>query len=426
MQKNPKIHLSDFILAFSRVLDFVSPQVANHHLRVAIIASEIAQAFGVSRRETAEIFLAATIHDIGVFSMQEKFEALEFEMANPHLHAERGYLLAKEYNLFSGAAKIIRHHHTHWDHGSGRRSLGEEVPLGAHILHLADRIEVLICRNTEILSQKKHIAAAIKCHSGKLFMPELLEAFEDLAVRESFWFDATSPEIPQIIADREALPHHELNTQELLGISRIFSHVIDYRSTFTAVHSAGVSAVASLLAQMMGFSDTECVMMTIAGFLHDIGKLAIPPEILDKPGKLTEGEFNIIKSHVYHSYRVLEGVAGLGTIHTWGALHHERIDGTGYPFRLKGNSLPIGSRIMAVADVFTAVTEDRPYRSGMTGEHALKVIQDMAQNSALDHSIVGIASTYFGHLNDIRIQEQRKASAGYQSIKQLLNGGQRS
>ncbi|MFO0752796.1 MAG: HD domain-containing protein [Thermodesulfovibrionales bacterium] len=420
MQKSPKIRLADFILAFSRVLDFVSPQIANHHLRVAIIASAIAEAFGMPRRETAEIFLAATIHDIGVFSLREKFEALEFEMANPHLHAERGYLLTKDFTLFSGAAKIIRHHHTPWDYGNGCRSAGEEVPVGAHILHLADRIEVLIFRNAEILSQRRHITAAVRCHSGKTFMPELLEAFDALAVKESFWFDATSPEIPQIIAERKVLPRHELDIGELLNISRIFSQIIDYRSTFTSVHSAGVSAVSSLLAQMMGFSDNECMMMSIAGYLHDIGKLAIPPEVLDKPGTLSEEEFNTIKSHVYHSYRVLEGVAGLDTINTWGSLHHERIDGTGYPFRLRGSSLPIGSRIMAVADVFTAVTEDRPYRSGMTGEHALRVIKDMAQGNALDHSIVSVASTCFGLLNDARIQAQQKAGECYQPIQQLL------
>ncbi|MBZ0155273.1 MAG: HD domain-containing protein [Alphaproteobacteria bacterium] len=421
MLENLKVRLSDLILAFSRVLDFVSPQVANHHLRVAIIASEIAQSFGVSRQESSDIFLAATIHDIGVFSVREKFEALEFEMANPHLHAERGYLLVKDYNRFSRAASLIRHHHTPWASGEGCTSNGEEVPIGAHVLHLADRIEVLIYKNMEILSQKKHIVSAIRCHSGKMFMPELVEAFEDLAVRESFWFDAISPEIPQIISDRGRLPDHELDITELLNISRIFSNIIDYRSSFTAVHSTGVSAVSSMLAQMVGFSDSECVMMTVAGYLHDIGKLAIPPEILDKPGKLTEEEFNIIKSHVYHSYRILEGVAGIETINTWGSLHHERIDGTGYPFHLKGSRLPIGSRIMAVADVFTAITEDRPYRKGMAGEHALKVIQGMAQNNALDHSIVGMASTYFGHLNDVRIEAQRKAGEGYQSIKQLLS-----
>jgi HD-GYP domain-containing protein (c-di-GMP phosphodiesterase class II) len=170
---------------------------------------------------------------------------------------------------------------------------------------------------------------------------------------------------------------------------------------------------------MIGFSEIECRMMSVAGYLHDIGKLAVPSEILEKPARLSNEEFNIMKSHVYHSYRILEAVSGLDIINTWASFHHERMDGKGYPFHIKGGELSLGSRIMAVADVFTAITEDRPYRKGMSGEHALKIIEDMAKNSSLDQSIVGIASTYFRHLDDIRINAQSKAAAEYMAVKNL-------
>ncbi len=412
-----RIKLSDLIMTFSRVLDFVNQKVSNHHLRVAVIASAIARESGMISQDLNDVFLASAIHDIGAFSTKEKFDALEFEMINPHVHTERGYLLVRHNKHFLNIANIIRYHHLAWSEGEGRQFNGEDVPPGAHILHLADRIEVLINRNQEVLDQRDAIRESILSRSGSTFMPELVEIFESLSLRESFWFDAASPEISRRILDTNAIPGVELNIEGLTHISRLFSNIIDYRSPFTAVHSSGVSAVATTLAQMTGFSEIELDMVRIAGYLHDVGKLAVPLEILDKPGRLTTGEFNIIKSHVYHSYRILEGVPGLETINMWGSLHHERIDGTGYPFHLKGSELPMVSRIMAVADVFTAITEDRPYRKGMNGKEALRVIEDMAGNNALDHSIVGIASAYFKHLNDVRIEAQEKAREGYLSVK---------
>lgn len=413
---NIRIKLSDLVLSFSKALDFVNPKVANHHLRVAIIANEIAKAYGLTRQEINDIFLASVIHDIGVFSEHEKIDALKFEIENPYLHAERGYLLIKDFDMFLSVSKLIRYHHIPWAEGEGHRFNGEEVPVGGHIIHLADRIEVLIDEQQEILNQGKNIVNTVKSRSNKIFMPELVEVFESLTAKEYFWFDAASPEIDQIILDRNTLPDIELDMEGLLSIAKLFSHIVDYRSPFTAVHSAGVSAIATLLAQMIGFSEMECQMMSVAGYLHDIGKLAVPSEILQKPAKLSVEEFNIIKSHVYHSFRILESVKGFDIINTWASFHHERMDGNGYPFHIKGNELPIGSRIMAVADVFTAITEDRPYRKRMSGEGALKVIEDMAKNGALDQSIVSVASMYFRHLNDARLDAQLRAAEEYLDI----------
>jgi len=415
---NIRIKLSDLILSLSKSLDFVNPKIANHHLRVAIIASEIAKEFGLSQQEISNIFLASTIHDIGAFSLKERLNIIKFEIENPYQHAEKGYLLIKDFPLFSDISKLIRYHHISWAEGDGKYFHGEDVPISSHAIHLADRIDALINKEAEVLSQRQAIMDIIKSHSNRVFVPELVEAFENLTMKEYFWFDTISPEIERIILDRDLLPNIELNIQELLNITRLFSHIVDYRSPFTAVHSAGVSAVATVLAEMIGFSETECKMMRVAGYLHDIGKLAVPSEILEKPDKLSTHEFNVMKSHAYHSYRILEGITGFDTINAWGSLHHERINGKGYPFHLKGSELQMGSRIMAVADVFTAITEDRPYRKGLSGEESLKVIEGMAKNNALDLNIAGAANTYFIHINDVRLEAQIKAREEFLAIKQ--------
>ena len=200
-------------------------------------------------------------------------------------------------------------------------------------------------------------------------------------------------------------------------MSKLFSYIIDFRSRFTATHSSGVAASSEALSRLVGFSERECRMMRIAGHLHDLGKLAVPAEILEKPAKLTEDEFNIIRSHTFYTYRILEPIGDLDVINTWGSFHHERLDGSGYPFHHKAQDLSLGSRIMAVADVFTAITEDRPYRKEMPSERALQVLQQMADSSALDSNIVSLLRVHFDEINSSRIAAQAGASKEYQEFR---------
>jgi HD-GYP domain-containing protein (c-di-GMP phosphodiesterase class II) len=157
-------------------------------------------------------------------------------------------------------------------------------------------------------------------------------------------------------------------------------------------------------------------MMRIAGFLHDLGKLAVPTEILEKPGKLTPEEFTVIRSHTYYTYRILDTLDDFDTINTWGAFHHERLNGKGYPFHHTGDVLSLGSRIMCVADVFTAITENRPYRAGMSLSDALTVLRTMAGSNSLDPEIVSLLTNNTSDINTARIAAQTTSSAAYNTI----------
>ena len=126
---------------------------------------------------------------------------------------------------------------------------------------------------------------------------------------------------------------------------------------------------------LMGFSAWECQLIRVAGNLHDLGKLAVPAEILEKSGQLTDAEYNLIKGHSFYTYHILEAIDELEIITAWAAFHHERLDGSGYPFQISGDQLSLPARIVAVADVFTAITEDRPYRVGMDPDQALSVLR---------------------------------------------------
>ncbi|MCG0276504.1 MAG: HD domain-containing protein, partial [Thermosediminibacteraceae bacterium] len=378
MIKEPKIQLLDLIMSLSEAVDLISPAAANHHFKVAYIAFSLGTELQLPVEQLTELVLAGILHDIGALSLKERLEALQFEFQNPHQHAEKGYLLLKNYTPFRKVAELILYHHVSWNFGAGAEYKGKEVPKGSHIIHLADRVAILIGGQQEVLGQAKEILKRVESQSGKMFMPELVEAFKSLAFKESFWLEAASPSIGSILSNRIMLPTLELDMEKLTDIAKLFSQIIDFRSRFTATHSSGVAASAELLAKLAGFSGRECQMMRIAGYLHDLGKLAVPPEILEKPRQLTKEEFEIIRCHPFFTYRILEPLKELYEITTWASFHHERLDGNGYPFHYSGHDLPLGARIMAVADVFCAITEDRPYRKGMTKEEALNVLDEMA------------------------------------------------
>ncbi len=412
MLKNIFIPLFDMVMCLSEAMDLISPAIVNHHKRVAYISFSLAREMGLPVEEQNNLILAGLLHDSGALSLGERLSTLNFETDNS-VHAETGYYLLKNFAPFSYIARLVRYHHLPWDNGQGETAGNQSVPEGSHILHLADRISVLIDSNREILGQREDILNKIKPLMGKLFMPRIYEAFLNLAEREYFWLDATSSKIISILSHSAKLKNILLDINGLLELGKLFCQIIDFRSHFTATHTCGVAASAEVLSQLWGFSDRECKLMRVAGYLHDLGKLAVPVEILDKPAGLSKDELYIIKSHTYYTYRLLSLIEDFDMINAWASLHHERLDGSGYPFHLEASHIPLGSRIMAVADVFTAITEDRPYRKGMSQEQALGTLERMAESSALDPSIVSVLKLNFDKVNSFRIDAQVKGAEEY-------------
>jgi len=393
--------------------------VVNHHKQVAYIAYSLGKELDLTTAERSQLVFAGALHDIGALSLKERLDALKFDNENLHMHAEAGYTLLKTFKPLANAASIIRHHHVLWEGGKGSQFKGRPVSIHSHILHLADRISVLFDPKQDISQQVGLIIEKIADQSDKMFIPDLVQAFRSLAVKEYFWLDLSSPSINSVLRRRVQTNNIDLNMDGLLNVACLFSQIIDFRSHFTSTHSSGVSACAKAIAHKVGFSYRECRLIRVAGYLHDLGKLAIPKEILEKPEKLTPAEFAIIKRHTYYTYRILESIVDINAISQWAAFHHERLDGNGYPFHLNSSEIPLGSRIMAVADVFTAITEDRPYRKGMKDCEVLKILQKMADDSALDSMIVSVVKSNFDDINSLRKEAELESANKYRNFLNL-------
>ncbi len=142
---------------------------------------------------------------------------------------------------------------------------------------------MLIQKKDEVLSQVPSICRRIREEADKMFMPDVVDAFNNLASKEYFWLDIMSPSLQTGFSQTFKQATIGLTSEDMVSFSRLFSRIIDFKSSFTATHSSGVSAVAVRLSRLLGFTEADCRLMQIAGYLHDLGKLAVPSEILEKP-----------------------------------------------------------------------------------------------------------------------------------------------
>ena len=415
-----RVNIFDMAMAIAKVVDMINTAIGRHHLQVAYLAYQLADALALSDDEKFEIFIAGLLHDIGAFSLQERLDLLEFEDTQPGEHAIAGSLIIKTFKPFEPIARLIRYHHLPWRHARGAFQDHAPVPVGSHIIHLADRVAVKVSADEPVLAMVSGICESIAKRSGEIFAPEHVDALLAMRDREYIWLDAASNDIENILKRTVNYPSRDFSIQQLVEFSKLICSLIDFKSEFTATHSSGVAAVAVELARITGFSRNERRLIKMAGYLHDLGKLAIPSEIIEKPGQLTQHERFVMRAHVYHTYQALEPFQVLRLVSQWGSLHQERLNGTGYPFGLDADDLPLGARIMAVADVFTALTEDRPYRKGMDAKNTKAVLKTMADQEELDPRLIDRVFRHYDMLNTIRKNAQKEAMDAYVAFQNDL------
>ncbi len=403
-------------------MDLVSSAVVDHNHRVAYMAMEIGRQLGLSKEDILNIVYAGMLHDAGALSLSEELDEFYYDLNDPHQHAEVGFKLLREYKPLTSVSEIIRHHHVPWHGGEGRFFCEREVPYNSHVIHLAERICSLINEREEILGQRAMFDLLVSENKGGIFVPEIADAFLSLSHRESFWFEVTSRRIGEPLADFMAEQQATIDKDGIFSIAQLFYEIIDFRSRFTMNHSSGVAVVAEFLARAMGIEDDRVQDIKVAGYLHDLGKLVVPRKILEKPARLNDHEFNVIKGHSYETYNILKNLAGFDKIAIWAAFHHERLDGRGYPFHMAAAELPAEARIVAVADIFTALREDRPYRGGLARNQVMRILRRMTANGAIDGDCVSILEKSHDEIEANWMESQKKVSAKYRKIGAALPG----
>jgi HD-GYP domain-containing protein (c-di-GMP phosphodiesterase class II) len=291
------------------------------------------------------------------------------------IRCDRGAEIAYALGFSKATAEAIRSMDEHWDGGGYPYGLkGQAIPLLGRIIGVAQVAEI-----SAETDGAQHALSVIKKRRGRWFDPELVSAFSEVAKNRELWERVASSDLDRHVSAVE--PHElklDVDETRLNQIATAFAWVVDAKTSFTYHHSDRVAELSVAIGERMGLSAAECVRLRRAGLLHDIGKLAVPNRILDKPGRLTEKDWEIIRLHPYYSHQILERVPVFGEFAFDASAHHERLDGRGYYRNLRGDQLSTAARILATADKFDALSADRPYRPGMPLERVLKILHEDA------------------------------------------------
>jgi HD-GYP domain-containing protein (c-di-GMP phosphodiesterase class II) len=407
-----RVSLSEVLSALSCALDLTEGAPAGHSMRTCLIGMRIAESVGVGATDRSALYYALLLKDAGCSSnagrMASLFGAddqdvkqrmkrvdwhhrvrLAVETARTigrgrpfrerlrnfvalararnttkeliQIRCDRGASIASQLGFPAGTAEAIRSLDEHWcGLGYARGLSGGDIPLLARIANLAQTVEAFHDREGV-----DGVHRVVRERSGTWFDPSLARIVLRWRRDDPWWQllrgDVTGAVVAAEPSDRVV----EVDEEGLDGVSRAFADIIDAKSPFTYRHSTRVADVARLVAARCGLDAAEQRRIYRAGLLHDIGKLGVSNLILDKNGPLTPAERESVEQHPRYSLEILQRVSAFSGFALTAALHHEKLDGSGYPWGVDANGLDLPARILAVSDVYDALSSDRPYRKGM-------------------------------------------------------------
>lgn len=420
----PRVAASGVLAALSRALDLTEGQPLGHSLRSCLIGMRLGEHLGLSEQMLAELYYALLLKDAGCSSNAARMASLfgsddrevkprmkvvdwddrmRLAMATwrntgmgaslgarmrhflgiarqEHMtrdliavRCERGADIARRLGFPEGTIQAIRSLDEHWNgegHPEGKR--GDEIPLLARILNLAQTVEVFWATEGP-----EATATMLRERRGRWFDPVLADVVLDWLADVAFWQEVVGEDVEaRVVAIEPRRFIREVDDPGLDEIALAFADIIDAKTPFTYRHSSGVAMYACAIGERMGLAAGSIVQLRRAGLLHDIGKVGISNRILDKRGPLDAAERSAMEQHPVYTWEILSKVTVFAGFARQAAAHHEKLDGTGYPWRLGSGELDDASRILAVADIYEALTADRPYRAGMPAERALGILQE--------------------------------------------------
>ena len=423
----PRLPLISVISGLSHALDLTEGHPLGHANRSCIIGMRIAQAIGLPPEQQTNLHHALLLKDAGCSSnaqrVHELFGGDDHEVKRAvwlrdwrrfteqvsyalqyterrgslmsrlrklvvlatkgprgggelfRIRCDRGAQIALAMGFPRQTAEAIRSMDEHWDgwgYPNGLRRTA--IPIESRIINLAQVAEIFYETGGPSLALD-----TVAKRSGRWFDPELVRVFTRIAAPPGFWHALRGDDlIPTVTALQPSPSSVAADADTLERIALAFAWVIDAKSPYTYEHSEGVSSIATRIGERMGFPVAQIARLRQMALLHDIGKLAVPNRILDKPGPLTDEEFDIVKQHPRHTYEILSRVPIFDGLADEASAHHERMDAHGYHRGIPAGSLSTAARVLAVADVADALGSDRPYRKSMPPDAVAHVLRDMS------------------------------------------------
>ncbi|MEX6508709.1 HD-GYP domain-containing protein [Jiella sp. M17.18] len=429
------LRLAEILGALSEALDLTEGQPPGHCMRCCYIGVRLGGVLHLTPRQTGELYYTLLLKDLGCSSnaaricelyladdlgFKQGFKEIDDSLAHVlkfilqqtglkaglaerfrtlvniarnggaiaqeliETRCQRGAAIARKLRFGEAVCSGIMSLDEHWNGGGRPAGLAREaIPLFSRIALLAQVVDVFFQAKG-----REAALAEVRERSGSWFDPALVAAFEALACDDGLWETLSSRSLAEQVLALEP-PQERLGADEdyLDDIAEAFAEVVDSKSPYTSGHSERVALFTDMIAEAMEYDPEHRRRLKRAALLHDIGKLGISNAILDKPGKLDAAEFAQVRSHPVYSEMILSKIAAFSELATIGGAHHERLDGKGYPRGLTAEAIGLDTRIVTVADIFDALTADRPYRAAMPLSQALATL-DADTGTAVDGQVV--------------------------------------
>ena len=415
-----EVTLDEMLLGLSEALNLLDSRLTDHHKQVAYIVYIFGNELGLSKDHLRLAVRLALFHDIGAFKEEERNRLISFEEEEIEEHSAMGYAMLTQIGTFKDSAEIMLHHHTAFSVLESVDQLSRTQKKIVSLIHLADWISLkILTSDTNVLTLAGEISQDVLKRSGTRFNPQVVEILMRYQRNDVFWLRLSSDKKQRLLEEFLFEDREAINYETFMDITKIFVMAIDFRSRYTATHSIGVAAVAKRLAMMCDLKYSVAELIEIAGLYHDVGKLIVPTEVLEKPTELSLQEFDLIRQHPYFTYQILDVMKGLNLVRDISAYHHEQPAGYGYPFHLKGNQIEFETKLLAVADVFCALTEDRPYRLQETMEEVVTTMGSMVRKGQLDRGITEMVVKNAQALYDLNIFSHQQTMAMFEAIQDI-------
>ena len=386
------VRMDMVIRALAEGLDMVEAELlgatANHGKRVALLCAAMGRRLGLADAQIIPLTSCALLHDNALTEyIHAEREGSGERDSMMKLHCEYGQRNAETLGFATDISGFILYHHE-WADGSGPfgRAQGN-FPLEAELICLADSLDIQFQLQHLAVATMGGILRFVRENTGSRFTPRAADAFCQV-------FDAPLLESLKDAAIIESaatmIPHWliDINDQAISNLASLVPRIIDYKSRFTRRHSAQIANKSWLMGSYYGYSPTEHMELYLAAVLHDIGKLGIPTQILEKPEKLTDEEYAEIMRHASLTYEILRNIQGFEHICEWASSHHEKLDGSGYPAGKTRDELHFNSRLLACIDMYQAISEERPYHPARNHQDTMEILHTIAQDGYIEPAIV--------------------------------------
>ncbi len=365
----------EIVLLCSHAFKCYDTRLMDHGTRVAFIAQQIYSKLNIELDEE-KIFLLSLFHDIGAYKTEEIDRMVTFETVDVDAHSIYGYLFLKYLSPLAEHAKAILYHHAPLEI---LRNVDPTIATYAQLIHIADRADIGILGGFKGEQLIKNVMGT--GYFDQNFTDALSQAvdenlFDDFPFCVESWA-------------REKSKALNLSGEEIDSYLEMIIYSMDFKSNTTMVHSVNTTTVAVFLAQHLGFSSREIERIYYGSLVHDIGKIAIPEHILESKDKLKKDEMDIMRSHAQLTRTMLVGIFE-PTIIDYAAAHHEKLNGTGYPNGLNDEQLSMPMRIIAVADIVSALLGNRSYKTAYGWDKTITILEDMSRQFLIDDSLVQI------------------------------------